>query len=334
VGEAGPTDGGRGPRRPAAVTVAGTVPGTVAGATSPAVVPDATGGAGVPRAAAVALAAAAVLAQIVYPLLHGQALRAVTIAAVVLLAAASLVHAVAWWGWPAGLGLLATASMIGLAAEAVGVATGLPFGRYTYADTLGPQVLGVPVLVPLAWTMMAYPALLLGRRLAAGRPVATGTSAGSGAGPGRGRRAGPRVRVAVIGGATLAAWDLFLDPQMVEAGHWTWAHPAPSLPGVPDVPLTNAAGWLLVGAVIVAALDRLLAPHPPDVAREALPAALLLWTWLGSTLANLVFFDRPWVALYGGAGLGLLVLPYLRSLARDRRATGTAHDRRTHAVAA
>ncbi len=69
---------------------------------------------------------------------------------------------------------------------------------------------------------------------------------------------------------------------------------------MPDVPLTNAAGWLLVGTLLVAALDRVLAAHPPDVAREALPAALLAWTWLGSTLANLAFFDRPWVALYGG----------------------------------
>ncbi len=103
-----------------------------------------------------------------------------------------------------------TAAAIGLAAEAVGVATGVPFGRYAYAGTLGPQLLGVPVLVPLAWTMMAYPALLLGRRL--GRAAARRSASG-------GR--------AVLGGATLAAWDLFLDPQMVAAGHWTWAHPRP-----------------------------------------------------------------------------------------------------------
>jgi putative membrane protein len=215
--------------------------------------------------------------------------------------------------------VLITAGAIGLAAEAVGVATGVPFGRYAYAGTLGPQVLGVPVLVPLAWTMMAYPALLLGRRLA---------------GSGTARTA----RVAVLGGATLAAWDLFLDPQMVAAGHWTWAHPRPSLPGVPAVPLTNAAGWLLVGTLLVAALDRVLAAHPPshppDVAREGLPAALLLWTWLGSTLANLAFFHRPWVALYGGIGLGLLVAPYLRSLAVDVRAARAAGHRRARPVTA
>ena len=43
------------------------------------------------------------------------------------------------------------AAGVGLAAEAVGVRTGFPFGDYSYADTLGPTVLGVPVVVPLAW---------------------------------------------------------------------------------------------------------------------------------------------------------------------------------------
>ena len=56
----------------------------------------------------------------------------------------------------------------------------------------------------------------------------------------------PAVPVALVGGVALAAWDLFLDPQMVDAGHWTWAHPDPGLPLVPGVPLTNYAGWLVV----------------------------------------------------------------------------------------
>ncbi len=48
-----------------------------------------------------------------------------------------------------------------------------------------------------------------------------------------------------------------------------------------------------------------------------MPAAVLTWTWLGSTLGNLAFFDRPWVALWGGLAMGSVVLPYLRTLAHD-----------------
>jgi uncharacterized membrane protein len=155
--------------------------------------------------------------------------------------------------------------------------------------------------VPLAWTMMAYPALLAARRLAP-------------AGPAR------RPALALLGGATLAAWDLYLDPQMVAAGHWSWTFPAPSLPGVPDVPLTNIAGWLLVGTLMTALLDALL-PALSTPAGELLPAALLTWTWLGSFVANVAFFGRPAVGLLGGIGMALVVVPYLLRLRAARRAS-------------
>ena len=126
----------------------------------------------------------------------------------------AVVHRGVWWA----LGLVVVTAGGGLAAEAVGVRTGLPFGDYRYEGTLGPEVLDVPVVVPLAWTMMAYPVLLAARRLT-------------------------RRFVPVVGGLGLTAWDVFLDPQMVGDGHWTWADPTPALPGVDGIPLTNYAGW-------------------------------------------------------------------------------------------
>jgi putative membrane protein len=240
----------------------------------------------------VVLAGAAIAVQIAHPLLDGAALRTATVAAVLLFAAASLASAA---GRAAGdaVRLLVVAGGVGWIAEAVGVATGLPFGEYRYAGSLGPQLLGVPLLVPLAWTMMAYPCLLLGRRLARRRPA----------------------RIALAAG-TLAAWDLFLDPQMVADGHWTWAHPTPALPGVPGIPLTNYAGWVLVALVLTTLLDLAL-PHAPGRRDEPAPALLLGWTWLGSTLGNLAFFDRPAVAAYGGLVMGATVLPYLLAVRRS-----------------
>jgi putative membrane protein len=205
------------------------------------------------------------------------------------------------------LTLLVVAGGIGLTAEAIGVRTGLPFGEYGYARSLGPRLLEVPLIVPLAWLMMAYPCLLLGRRLA----PASRRSAGSG----RPRRA-PVTTVAVTGGLALAAWDLFLDPQMVAAGHWSWAHPTPALPGVPGVPLTNYAGWVVVSLLVVAALH-LTFPDRPR-APEGVPGALLAWTWAGSTVGNAVFFHRPAVAVWGGAVMGLVVVPYLLAWWDDR----------------
>jgi len=231
-----------------------------------------------------------ILAQIGYPLLSGEALEVATVLSVLLLSAGGVLHAAAAWGPGAAGLLLALAGGLGLLAETIGVHTGFPFGVYHYAGGLGPRLAGVPLVVPLAWTMLAYPCLLLGRRLAHKHR--------------RGRWA-----TALTGGIALAAWDLFLDPQMVAQGNWTWADSTPALPGVPGVPLTDYAGWLLISVLMTAALDRCLPiPFPP---RKLAPAAVLAWTWLGSAVGNLMFFDRPWVALYGGLAMGTVTLPYL-----------------------
>src|SRR3712207_9127132 len=86
--------------------------------------------------------------------------------------------------------------------ESVGLATGFPYGEYTYSDDLGPTLLGVPFLVPLAWLMMAWPSWLLARRLT--RDVRAG------------RRHPARVAVAA---AVFAGGDVVLDPQTGQAGH-------------------------------------------------------------------------------------------------------------------
>jgi putative membrane protein len=251
---------------------------------------------------AVAAAAVGVLAQVSYPLLDGEPLRLATIVSVLALAAAALLHATAVRGPAWALAAFAIVGGLGWLAEGVGVATGFPFGTYSYAATLGPQLVGVPVLVPLAWFMLGYPAYLAGQALG-------------------GRRWGW-----LAGAWTLAAWDLFLDPQMVAAGHWTWAEPTPALPGVPGIPLTNYAGWLLTATAMMLALTALgratgrdREPAPGLLPHDLLPAAVLLWTYASQVMANLVFFGRPAVAGWGAVAMGLTVLPYAALLLRGRR---------------
>jgi putative membrane protein len=259
----------------------------------------------------VVLAGATVLAQITYPLLGGRELTLMTIGTVLLFCAASLVHAALAAGPRTAALVLLVAGGSGLLAEAVGTATGFPFGAYEYSGTLGWEVLDVPAVIPLAWTMMAWPMLLLGRRLSAAlleraRP------------DGRAWSGAPGALTALLGGLGLASWDLYLDPQMVAAGHWAFADPEPGLPGVPGIPLTNYAGWVLVAVLMVWLLDAVVPRRDVD---ERVPALLLAWTWLGSGLANLAFFGRPEVAAYGLVGMGLTVGPYLllhRSSPRSR----------------
>jgi putative membrane protein len=237
----------------------------------------------------VALAALTVLLQIAYPLTGGAVRERLTVATVLVFAAATLSHAAVHRGLLWAAAYLTVTAGTGLAAEAVGTATGFPFGAYQYTGSLGPQLLDVPVVIPLAWTMFAYPCLLVGQRLARSRPGA-----------------------AVAGGWALASWDLFLDPQMVEAGHWTWSDVTASLPGSPDVPVSNYLGWVLVGVVMVGLLQLL----PRRDADDRVPAALFLWTYASSVLAFAVFFGRPLVALVGGVGMGLVAVPFALRLRR------------------
>jgi putative membrane protein len=237
-----------------------------------------------------------VLAQIVYSMTDPAARLPTTVVSVVAFAVASVCDAAVRAGVRAAGRLVLVAGGGGLLAEAVGVHTGFPFGEYRYTGSLGFAVFGVPAVVPLAWVMMAWPALLVGRALAgAGRPLWL---------------------VVPFGAWALASWDVFLDPQMVDAGHWVWAHPAPGLPGVADVPLTNFAGWALVAVAMVLLLHRGV---PPDIGLDlrAGPAPVLyLWTYGSSVWAHAAFFDRPWVSLVAGVLMGLVAVPFAVILVR------------------
>jgi putative membrane protein len=236
------------------------------------------------------LAGATIATQIAYPLVDGEVLRRVTIASVVLFFLASVSHAALqqswrWTGW-----LVAVTAGGGLIAELVGVHTGVPFGEYAYANTLGPSVADVPLVVPLAWTMMSYPMLIAARRIS-------------------------RRFAFLLAGAGLAGWDVFLDPQMVRDGHWVWADPSPSLPAVETVPITNYVGWLMVATLMMVLLDRTL---PRRAASEAQPATLLFWTYLGSIVGNLLWFGTVGVAAAGSVAMGVITIPYAWSLWRRR----------------
>ncbi len=159
------------------------------------------------------------------------------------------------------LGVLA----LGAAAEIIGLATGLPFGRYEYTGAWPPSLplpgLGSwPILLPVAWLMV------IGAAWAAA--------------PGEGWRR------ALSTAAAAAIFDLaFLEPVMAgPLGYWRWLDPGP-LPG--GAPLLNFFGWLAcslgAGALLNRAWGRVRAPRQGlEVlgGMGAFCAAILLWSRL------------------------------------------------------
>ena len=230
--------------------------------------------------------------QIPYPLLSQKGKTTVTIASVAAFFCTSVVHA--WWsrGVWAVVALVGVCAGGGLAIEAIGWRTGFPFGNYRYTNVFGWRILGVPVVVVLAWAMFGWLALLCAQRVGGG---ALG---------------------ALIGGAVLLAWDLFLDPQMVRAGGWVWLPTkGPRLNGIPVV---NFIGWFFVGVLMVSVLLRLV-PQLREGRTDDLGWALLAWTLFSETLLFVWFFHHPALAAVATPALGALLFVVYRL---GRRSSG------------
>jgi putative membrane protein len=159
-------------------------------------------------------------------------------------------------------------SAFAYAIESVGVATGFPYGPFSYGDALGPKLFGlVPYLLPVT-----YVPLVIGAAAAAW-------------GPGR---LASRIIIAAL---LLVLTDGVLDPGATALGFWTWIEGGPYY----GVPLVNSAGWLLSGTVSAALLlsiGRADTPPPPGALDSAV-LSLAFWTGVA------VFSELAFPALLG-----------------------------------
>ncbi|HEX8157935.1 MAG TPA: carotenoid biosynthesis protein [Solirubrobacteraceae bacterium] len=253
------------------------------------------------RRLAGALLGALVVAQLFYGKVARLRTPAGTKAIVGLLLGASSAEAVAARGSLRGGALVGSAAAVGFATELAGVATGKPFGHYSYSDLLGRKVGGVPVAAAAAWAMMARPAWVVAGLVA--------------------RRGIVRI---VIAAWALTAWDLFLDPRMVREGYWIW----PGGGRYEGVPASNFLGWLVTGAGMFALWALIDGDDEPAQDGDG-ALGLYTWTWIGELVANLFIWRRPRVALVGGLAMGTVAVPAL--LVRLRAAApaglGPAPDR-------
>ena len=135
------------------------------------------------------------------------------------------------------LGFLLWGFLVPLGAELLSTRVGVPFGLYHYSgETTGAELFlaNVPFFSPLSFPFLAYASFCLARR-----------ALGPG---GAGSRAG-RLRLVALSGALMTLLDVVIDPLAVRGGRWFLGH----IFAYPEggiyfgVPLSNFAGWLLVG---------------------------------------------------------------------------------------
>jgi uncharacterized membrane protein len=206
--------------------------------------------------------------------------RAVLVSATTLLfAAAALTVLHGAWGkqrlWRT-LGLLLPATWL---VEYVGSQTGWLFGRYYYTSLLQPQLGGVPLLIPFAWLTLLPASWTIANAL-------TGQNQGW--------------RFCLTAAAAFTSWDLFLDPQMVKWGLWTWTQPGQYF----GIPLHNYLGWFVTAAILTALVRPSALPFAPPVLMYALTLAFEFG-------GLLLLFDLPGPAVVGGLVMGSILLAAL-----------------------
>ncbi len=184
---------------------------------------------------------------------------------------------------------------ISLASELAGTTYGIPFGAYSYTELLGLKWLGrVPLVIPLSWFTMAWPAWVIARRRYRGWAAVA------------------------VGAALLVAWDLALDPAMSSiTRYWVWAEQGAYY----GMPLNNLFGWSVTGLVLLAVLGR-TQPAPEGSAAFAFSAyAVNLALPLSFCLLG-----GYWLAVTAGIA-SLVAALLLAACKRDRsRATPVRRD--------
>lgn len=184
-------------------------------------------------------------------------------------------------GWRRTLGFMACVWPVALLAELSSTRTGLPFGFYRYTGlTRGRElfIADVPFIDSLSFVFLAYASYCLARAAL-------------------GRRA-TRPLTATTAGVLMMALDVVIDPLAVLGARWflgplfTYVQPGPYF----GVPLSNFAGWVIVGTVGVG-LFLLLAEK--ESGRRIWPGVALYYAVLGFNLTMTVQIGELLLAAIG-----------------------------------
>jgi uncharacterized membrane protein len=190
-------------------------------------------------------------------------------------------------GWRRTLGFLGWVWALAWLSEFASTRVGVPFGRYHYTGlTRGRElfVADVPFMDSLSFTFLAYAAFALARAVLAG-----GTAS--------------RVTQALLAGFLMMMLDVVIDPLAVRGDRWFlgplfyYAEPGAYF----GVPLSNFAGWWLVGTAGVGGFLALAGPEA-TFGRRRWPGVALYYAVLGFNLAV-----TGWIGEWRlfAAGLGL-----------------------------
>ncbi|MBD3157287.1 MAG: carotenoid biosynthesis protein [Candidatus Lokiarchaeota archaeon] len=142
---------------------------------------------------------------------------------IVALALPSYYYFIKWAGPKKGMLILILFAIFPVIIESIGISTGIPYGSFHYAETMGFKILGlVPWSVTFAFGPLLLGSMTVTTRLSQNASLAIPASA-----------------------IVLVLVDLVLDPAAVVLNIWVWSQPGAYY----GVPLVNFVGWFITGTV-------------------------------------------------------------------------------------
>ncbi len=184
------------------------------------------------------------------------------------------------WGWWGMLRVVASVLLLVWAVQAIVVRSGMPYGKMLYSQLLEPQLLGIPVIIPVTWLMMLPPSWLVARIIT--------------------RKLGGcllRPLFVLVSAIAFTGWTFYFDPLITSFGIIQWT-PVGNFYGTP---LWNYLFWFFIAALLTFALSPTRLP----------PGSLLLMyalAWLVPFVALLVFGGLLLPALAGFAVMGGILI--------------------------
>jgi putative membrane protein len=204
------------------------------------------------------------------------------------------------WVWP-----------LAFLAEFSSTRTGIPFGLYHYTQsTRGRElfIADVPFFDSLSFTFLAYASFCLAR-VVLGRP---------GHGPRTGRR---DLSVALLAGVLMMLLDVVIDPLAVLGDRWFLGHIFWYPHGGPyfGVPLSNFAGWFVVGAVGVGGYLVLARMTSPAIRTERPRPGVGLYYGVLLFNVSITAWLAEWPLLFSGLAIHVVLAVALGLLSRALR---------------
>lgn len=183
------------------------------------------------------------------------------------------------WGIKRAAQVALTVIVFTWGVEAIGTATGFPFGHYHYTDMLQPQLANVPLLIAIAWLMMIPSSWAVATILVGDKSF---------------------ILHGIVAGLAMTAWDFYLDPQMVAWDLWRWDNVSGfSYFGIPWI---NFVGWWATATLITWIVRPKNLPLMPLL-------MIYLIVWLMQVVGEAVFWELVGPAIAGFIAMGIFAIP-------------------------